>query len=400
MTTLDDDLAAVTPYSERLGRIADLIEKAKIDPDEIGRIEKIRIGEHETAIKVREAVTDEAGNPTGEFTDRIELVTQRADSLLLSPAWETGPQWPVVQQAAPTVVKPVTAARTSTDGWHTAVILPDTQIGYRKFLDTGELDPFHDEAAMAVALKIVRHLRPEVIVNLGDFVDFPEWGKYEQEPEFAQTTQHAVDRAHRFLAEQRAAAPEADIRLIEGNHDARLPKAIARNAMSALRLKRADAPEAWPVLSVPFLLRLDELGVEYVAGYPAGITWINENVACIHGHKVRSSASTAAVVIDDERVTTIFGHIHRIEMQSKTRRTRAGAKHAFAASPGCLCRIDGAVPSVKSATDPMGRPVPTVENWAQGLGVITYEPGDGRFAYEQVAIYDGEATFRGRRFEA
>lgn len=390
MTTLDDDLAAVTPINERLGRIAELLDKANIPPEEIGRIEKVRIGEHETAIKLRH----EDGSET------IELVTQRADSLLISPAWADGPEWPVVQQAAPCVVKPPTTAKPKADGWHTAVILPDTQIGYRKFLDTGELDPFHDEAAMAVALKIVRHLRPEVIVNLGDFVDFPEWGKYEQEPEFAQTTQHSVDRAHRFLAEQRAAAPAADIRLIEGNHDARLPKSIARNAMSALRLRRADAPEDWPVLSIPHLLRLDELGVTYVAGYPAGITWINDNVACIHGHKVRSSASTAAVVIDDERVTTIFGHIHRIEMQSKTRRTKDGAKHAFAASPGCLCRLDGAVPSMKSATDPMGRPVPTVENWAQGIGVVTFEPGDGRFAYEQVAIYSGEATFRGRRFEA
>jgi metallophosphoesterase superfamily enzyme len=322
-------------------------------------------------------------------------------AIQFSPAWEADPEWPVVQQAKPCVIRPVkNGSAPKSPKWHTAVILPDCQIGYRKFLDTDELDPFHDEAAMSVALKLVAHLQPQVIVNLGDFVDFPEWGKYEQEPEFAQTTQQSIDRAHRFLAEQRAAAPDAEIRLIEGNHDARLGKAIARNAMSALRLRRADAPESWPVLSVPFLLRLDDLGVSYVPGYPAGITWINDNVACIHGHKVRSAASTAAAVIDDERVTTIFGHIHRIEAQSKTRRTKAGAKHAFAYSPGCLCRIDGAVPSVKSATDPMGRPVPTVENWTQGLGVVTYEPGDGRFAYEQAAIYDGEMTFRGERFAA
>lgn len=386
-----DEALNERPLSERLGRIADLLESRGIDPDEVGKIQKVRISEHQTTVKLKHA----------DGSETIEQTTNAVNGLVFAPSWDTGPEWPVVQQAKPCLVKPpVSAKPKQADGWNTAVILPDTQIGYRKFLDTGELDPFHDERAMAVALQIVRHLRPEIIVNLGDFVDFPEFGKYEQEPEFAQTTQQSVDRAHRFLAEQRAAAPEADIRLIEGNHDARLPKSIARNAMSALRLRRADAPDSWPVLSVPFLLRLDDLGVEYVPGYPAGITWINDNVACIHGHKVRSSASTAAVVIDDERVTTIFGHIHRIEMQSKTRRTKDGAKHAFAASPGCLCRIDGAVPSVKSATDPMGRPVPTVENWAQGLGVVSYEPGDGRFAYEQVAIYDGEATFRGQRFTA
>jgi len=99
-------------------------------------------------------------------------------------------------------------------------------------------------------------------------------------------------------------------------------------------------------------------------------------------------------------VSTIFGHVHRIEMQHKTRRTKDGPRHSFAATPGCLCRLDGAVPSTKSSTDSKGRPVGSVENWQQGVGVVTFEPGDGRFALELVAIYDGELTFRGVPFKA
>lgn len=383
-----DEVARTTPAKDKLGRIAELLANSGIDLDEVGRIDKVRIGEYQMLTK------DDA---TGEAT----IHDLRADSLVLTPTWADGPAWPVVQPAKPCVVRPVKiqSTRTNPDGWRTAVILPDTQIGFRRY-DDGTLDPFHDERAMNVALKIIRHLRPDVVVLLGDFVDFPEFGTYEQEPEFAQTTQASVDRAHRFLAEIRANAPDADIRLLEGNHDRRLPKAIMRNAMHALRLRRACEPEGWPVLSVPNLLRLDELGVTYVDGWPAGITWINDNLACIHGHKVRSSGSTAAAVIDDERVSTIFGHIHRIEMQSKTRRVKDGHRVAWAASPGCLCRLDGAVPSVKSSTDVFGRPVNTAENWAQGLGVVTFEPGNGRFAYEQVAIYSGEAVLRGRMFTA
>ncbi|WP_218571937.1 hypothetical protein, partial [Pseudomonas sp. SZ57] len=86
--------------------------------------------------------------------------------------------------------------------------------------------------------------------------------------------------------EQRANAPEAEVTLIEGNHDRRLQKSILRNAKAAFGLKRANDPESWPVLSVPNLLRLDDLGVEYVEGYPAGEKWINDNLVCIHGHKV------------------------------------------------------------------------------------------------------------------
>lgn len=384
--SLRDDVHAALPERDKLGRIAELLTNSGIDLAEVGRIDKVRIGEYQMLTK----------NDDGE----AEVHDLRADSLVLTPAWETGPEWPVVQQAKPCVVRPVAKRKPSTDGWHTAVILPDTQIGYRFFMDTGEFDPFHDEQAMDVALQIVRHLRPELVVLLGDYLDFPEFGTYEQEPEFAATTQASVDRGHRFLAQIRACAPDAEIRLLEGNHDRRLPKSIARNAMSALRLRRANTPESWPVLSVPHLLRLDELGVTYVDGYPAGVTWINDNLACIHGHKVRSAGSTASLVIDDERVSTIFGHIHRAEFQSKTRRVKDGHRVAWAASPGCLCRIDGAVPSVKSSTDVFGRPVGTAENWAQGVGVVSYEAGNGRFAYEQAMIYSGESVFRGRMFRA
>lgn len=46
----------------------------------------------------------------------------------------------------------------------------------------------------------------------------------------------------------------------------------------------------------------------------------------------------------------------------------------------------------------MGRPVLSAENWAQGVGVVTFEPGNGRYAYEAVAIHDGEAVFMGSMF--
>lgn len=377
--------------SERLGRIADLLESRGIDPAEVGKIQKVRIGEYQTTVKVRHE----------DGTETVEQTTNTADGLVFVPSWDDGPEWPVVQQAAPCRVsapKPKKSAETL-GAWQTAVILPDPQIGYRRYED-GTLDPFHDEAAMAAALQLVKHLKPEVVINLGDFLDLATFGTFEQEPAFALTTQAALDRGHRFLAEQRAAAPDAAIRLIEGNHDRRLQKSIIKNAQAAFGLRRANVPESWPVLSVPHLLRLDELDVEYVEGYPAGITWINENVACIHGHKVRSAGSTAAAVVDDERVSTIFGHVHRIEMQHKTRRTKDGPRHSFAATPGCLCRLDGAVPSTKSSTDSRGRPVGSVENWQQGVGVVTFEPGDGRFALELVAIYDGELTFRGKPFVA
>lgn len=307
------------------------------------------------------------------------------------------PAWPVVQPARPCMVKPTTTTnrRRSQKGWRTAVILPDPQIGYRRLGD--KLDPFHDEQAMTAALRVVAEVQPHRIVNLGDFLDLAEFSRFEQEPSFAETTQLALDRGHLFLTQQRATAEDADIELLEGNHDLRLQKAIIANAKAAFGLRQANTPESWPVMSIQHLLRLDEIGVRYVAGYPAGVTWINDNLACIHGHKVRSAGSTAAAVVDDERVSVIFGHVHRIELLHKTRRTKEGRRQSFAATPGCLCRLDGAVPSTKGAIDAHGNVVPTVENWQHGVAVVTYKPGDGPFHLELVPIFDGQVMFRGQQ---
>lgn len=371
----------------RLGKIADLLDRSGISAEEIGSVEKVRISEWQGLTK----------NEEGE----AEIHDLGGISVILNPAWVDGPEWPVVQQAAPVTIKYAPKSQKTKSRYKTAVILPDPQIGFRMYED-GDLDPFHEEDAMAIAIKIIRDLNPELIVNLGDFLDFAEFGKFEQEPAFARTTQAAIDRGHQFLCEQRANAPGAHMVLLEGNHDRRLHKAITNNTVAALHLKRAEAPEDWPVLSVPFLLRLgeDHLKVEYVGGYPAGIYWINERLACIHGHITRSRGSTVAAVVDDERTSVIHGHIHRIELQHKTRRTFEGAKRSLAASPGCLCRIDGAVPSTKGSTDPHGRPVNAVEDWQQGLAVVSYEEGDNNFDVELVPISQGEAIFRGTYYAA
>jgi predicted phosphodiesterase len=371
---------------EQLERIKHLLDSFGVAADDIGRVKAVRLSEWQGLIK----------NEDGE----AEIHDLKGASILLTPAWEDGPRWPVVDRAAQAPVAVKRKTLSAKRKWRTAVVLPDVQIGYRRDIDTAELDAFHDEKAMAAALQVVQAVDPDLVVHLGDFLDFAPFGTYEQEAGFALTVQPALDRAHRFLAEVVAAAPRARQVLMEGNHDRRLQKAIVRNALAAFGIRRADRPDEWPVLSVPYLLRLDELGVEYVGGYPAGIYWINERLACIHGHKVRSAGSTAAAVVDDERVSVIFGHVHRIELQHRTRRTYSGARSSLAASPGCLCRIDGAVPSTKGSTDPLGRPIPTAENWQHGVAVVTYQEGDAPFHLELVPIHDGFVMFRGEVYAA
>lgn len=314
----------------------------------------------------------------------------------LSPA----PQWAPVAQAKPVTItapKPYKKPKTK---HRVFVSLPDPQIGYR--LINEEWESFHDEKAMDVALQIISWIadadRVDGVINLGDFLDLPTYGRFEQEAAFAGTTQKAFDRGHLFLQQQRAAAGEnAEIVLIEGNHDRRLEKFITTNAAAAWGLKRANADEL-PVMSIPYLLRLDEIKVEYIDAYPAGAYWLSKTLRAVHGNKARSNGSTAAAYTNaDPHISTIFGHAHRLEIQSRTIFDRDGAIKSVAVSPGCLCRVDGAVPSVNGSTGLDGKHKEYYENWQQGVLVTTIDE-TGKEFHELVQIDAGVAWFRGNRF--
>lgn len=381
-------------HGQIVAAIADKLAAQGLTPEHIGRVHKLTL-------------TDKAYQAFHKSAEGEAVVTDLKSgglSFSFSPSWENGPEWPVVQPARPCVVRPVKSSRSGRTGTGRELervqIVPDSQIGYRRFED-GTLDPFHDEAAMTVCLKIMKRAQPTVVVLLGDNLDLPDWGKYTQEPSFALTSQASIDRAHRFLAEIKAnAAPGARIVWIQGNHEARIPRLLIDNAKAAFALRRANTPDSWPVMSVPHLLHFDDLGVEWVPAYPSGIAYLNDNLAAIHGHTVRSKGSTTAVVVDDERVSVCFGHVHRVEASYATARVRNGVKVRGAWSFGCLCRIDGAVPG-SGGIDEVGRPVTTKSpNWQQGTGIIEVEPGDGRFAVEQILIHDGRAIYRGEVFDA
>jgi hypothetical protein len=368
---------------DNLGRIAKLIDDSGIPLEEIARIDRIRVGTYQTAVKVKD----------GDGVERIEQITNAADSITLVPTWADGPAWPVVQPVAPVRV-PASRAKPVDDDLVRCVFLPDTQIGFHD-LD-GELVPMHDPAAMTVAVEIVRQVRPDVVVVLGDLLDLGAWSlKFARTPQMARTSQASIDAAHTWLAQVRAAAPHADVHLLAGNHDDRVPKLLAANAAEAFGLRRANTPESWPVLSVPYLCRLDDLAVAYVGGYPAGKVWLRDDVVAHHGKHVSAHKQSR----DRLLASTFQGHTHRLEVVSRTHEGPRGVPvHTVHVACGTLARIDGTVPSFGSATDDAGAPVPHVEDWVQGVVVATWDPNPGTLpAVELIPIQDGSAWFRGRR---
>ena len=369
--------------------IAEMLARKGIDPSEIGRVNKVSV--------YQQVTKDEAG----------DFMVHDLQAIQFSPKWEEGPEWPVIQQGPKIQLQKSKTKVSRPKGWEEAVIVPDIQIGfYKKDNESTELEPIHDEKAISVALQLIEDINPNQVVMVGDNLDFAEFGKYLTAAPFKQLVQAAIDRATMLCAQIRSAAPNAKISWIAGNHEARMARYIQTNAEAAFGITRgklsSQLREKWPVLSVPYLCRMDEYGIDYISGYPESYVALNENLMVIHGNKVTSNGSTTTKYLNDAHVSVIYGHIHRTEYAYRTILSKNGPRTVMAASPGCLCRIDGAVPSTKSGADEFGRPMLMgAENWQQGMAVVQYQPpgvGSEWFNYEPMWIYNGRGFFRGKEY--
>lgn len=372
---------------QKLGKLLDMLEEQDIDLSEIGRVTKANV--YQVLYK------DNDGQGHVETLAGIQF----------DPSWSEGPEWPVIQQSPPIKVsiRPRKAPQRRSERL-TALVLPDIQAGYFQRRD-GVLVPTHDEACLDIVQQVASMTSWDTLVMHGDNLDFPEMStRYRLSPAFVRTTQATLDRYTRFGFEMRAINPEAKFWHLAGNHEERLATYILDNARAAFGLRRGRPTPSWPdeedpVLSVPFLTRMDEWGCTFLPGYPASKLYLNDRLRIIHGHYVSPNA-TAQKYLDESKISTLFGHVHRREWLERTRDSDSGQQTVLAASFGCLCRIDGVVPSVKQGLDLDGIPVPNYENWQQGFGLVHYYPGDGTFSLEPIPIHDGVGYFRDQEIVA
>lgn len=264
-----------------------------------------------------------------------------------------------VRRAAPTIIKPTKRKRPARRDART-VVAGDAQI------------PFHDEQAVANFHDVVVQAQPDVVIINGDMLDLPTASTYAQRPEWVGGIQDSIDRYHDLLAQLRADVPDAHIVALEGNHDQRLTKYIQRNAAELLGLKRARAEQELAVLSLRYLVRMDDLEVESIEGYPNGAYWLEDNIKATHGTKVAKGGVNAAKYLADERESTIFGHTHRQELAFRTFAARLGSVTIAAASPGTLADINGTAPGYRHTMTQSGETIPHAEDWQQGALVIDH----------------------------
>lgn len=117
-----------------------------------------------------------------------------------------------------------------------------------------ECDPF----ALRILIDSVKRIQPDVICLNGDLFDLPEFGKYTVDPRTWDVVGRIKFVHERVLAPLREAAPDAQIDLIEGNHEFRLCRHLADES-PAMRAVLSDLHG----MDVSKLLGLDRYHVNY-----------------------------------------------------------------------------------------------------------------------------------------
>lgn len=118
-----------------------------------------------------------------------------------------------------------------------------------------ECDPFFRRLFIEAA----RRIQPDRIVLDGDIYDLPEFGKYGVDPREWNPVRR-IRWVLAFIADLRAAAPNAQIDFVEGNHEYRLLRHLSE-ATPALKVVLSDLHG----MTIPKLLGLDAYEVNYIA---------------------------------------------------------------------------------------------------------------------------------------
>ena len=286
------------------------------------------------------------------------------------------------------------------------VAMGDAQIGYRRVLDhemqQEEMIALHDERKMATARAIARYCMPDIIVNLGDNIDLPDFSKFAPDSDhFYRTLAPSLQGVHDYYAQLRADNPNARIVEVSSNHNERFNKAILRQMPQLYNVKRPGDDSKYPVASYAYMANLEHVGVEFIDGYPAGELVIprigKAALRFAHGTETSSpSSSAASKAMKNNPYTFNFqGHSHT---ESSAWHTLPNGEQVGTFVLGALCRSTGIVPSYHNSVSAGGEVMHHQENWHSSIGHIRmYE--DGELEVNTIAINkDAVAHYEGKEF--
>jgi len=221
---------------------------------------------------------------------------------------------------------------------------------------------FRDRKTCNLLFNFIKREKPDRIILNGDLVDFYSISRFAKDPGRKELLQDELNDCFNFLSEFREIT-NAEIVLIEGNHEARLIKYLRSNAPALATL---DA------LAIESLLGLDELDIRYE---PKGM-WLGD-LWVYHGSLVRTdSGLSARAELMKNGCSGLSGHTHR---DSKVPSRKRGGQLCWWENY-CMCDLN---PDY----------VDGIANWSQGWSMVTI--AGKRPCVEQVGVMGGKYIYRG-----
>ena len=227
--------------------------------------------------------------------------------------------------------------------------------------------PYHDEAAVASALRLIRKTKPDRVVINGDVADFFQLSRFNIGHQRLDSLQEELDEANAFRINVRRAAPNAVIDETEGNHDSRVKTYVQHNARALVSLS---------VLDPDSLFKYRDLDIQ---AHPGAGFRLRKHFLVKHGTLIRQDAgATAKAEYNQAGISGISGHTHRLAKYIK-----AGYEHREWSEQGCLCQL---------------RPdyVVGAPNWVQGIAIGEFSTRTTSFHVELLQIHDGKVRYGGK----
>jgi hypothetical protein len=253
--------------------------------------------------------------------------------------------------------------------------------------------PYHDKKLHKLFLEWLHYNEPEEGVLLGDTIDLPEISRHPRDPEWAASTQACVDAAGQLLLDYRTASPTTKWTKLPGNHDERLRRAVIDRLGDFYNLRPSQIeslPELPPIHDPVHLLRLDELGIDYIrpdGSYDHAFLTLSPFLRATHGWNARKgSGASAHTTLDHLGHSIIMGHTHRQAMVEQTKHRVDGTPTTtMAVEAGCMCEIKN------------GLGYAVAPDWQNGFATATIWP-DGLFSLDTAKYVNGALLYADQRY--
>ena len=250
--------------------------------------------------------------------------------------------------------------------------------------------PFHSRDLHAATVEWLREFKPERGVIIGDLLDYDQLSRHRPTPEWSRSVQECVNAGYNILRDYIVASPATKWQMLDGNHEERMRNKVIDQIRSVFGITRAQTEEAKnepPVLATPYLLRLDELGVEWVdpaGGYENAQIKLTSELAVRHGYiSKKGSGASARTTLQHLRYSIIVGHCHRQSIIHDTAHSIDGdPKVLMGCEAGTMAEIRG---GLGYANNP---------DWQMGFATAQIYPKDGTFKVDLATYVDGLLMWR------